>query len=848
MRLQQLDSELKRRGINMTFREKQSILSQPGPVNEVLERHVNPPQASQLPELQKGGFTDPTPASTTRVAIPPMPSQEMIKQDVRRQDKERRVQEFLFRYPNAGYSGAMPSQGTIRSAPTTFERAIRKADVATDVMQLGNFVPHPIGQAIGKTGSVLGSAIDLYQAYDSAKEGNYLDAAINAGSAGLASALSLNTFKRNSKYLIPGQTLYPLSPQAKNLPGGYTRTTYIEPFENVRGMTNKSLLANRALLGAIGTETVYDAVSEPSAPKYQTGGQYDPTPQSSTRVAMPPMLPLGQMVRDDARVRNIAEANRLIQELPDEFKYKGPVPAQGKIDYPSTDRRSGSFSGTPNMQFAAPNMKGQMRAQAEQYHGDIIGGELIGLGISAGVSKGVSAVESLQRKTAGLVSEYRTPTMQGYMEANPVHNLKSKNRIDKEGMQLSEALAVKEKEAVRAYDQATQDAWPTLFKYNQHIRYIGRHADKVEGEIASKISPDAMRISSDNISPQYAYWLENKGLLDEALRNKKKYLNDPKMVDEFLENYTRSQRGVVLPKTAAEQEVIDALKTTRAQHGKMLGDGNYSSNSPQIRDRFATATSEDGQGWYGQLKLNFPFERRTPKERVDLLRGLIEDEAEVSGINLPKTRTNRPIIEGSYGGGSQRKLDRDYFEKFPEFFELESLEKATTSADPLTHSKKGYFGLKDAATDPSLFSRPAHAEQILRNVKRYDTGIKRSVQSSKQSLKDQIDKLEMLKSRKDRVKNVTDDLEKKLTKKERDALNALTNDRRALNEGRSKLENRARNTKSIATGIGIVGTVVGAPVGLFTSIDGPSKKDRKPSQRKDSKKNQIAETIINKED
>jgi hypothetical protein len=103
----------------------------------------------------------------------------------------------------------------------------------------------------------------------------------------------------------------------------------------------------------------------PQLPELQTGGQYDPMPQSSTRVAMPPMLPLNQMVQDDTRVRNIAEANRLIQELPDELKYKGPVPAQGKIDYRYTDRRSGDFSGNPNMAFAKAGRTGEAGKMAE---------------------------------------------------------------------------------------------------------------------------------------------------------------------------------------------------------------------------------------------------------------------------------------------------------------------------------------------------------------------------------------------------------------------------------------------------------------------------------------------------
>jgi hypothetical protein len=70
-------------------------------------------QNPSVPKYQTGGQYDPTPASTTGVFMPPMPSQKIIEQGVRRQDNERLAQEFLSKYPNAGYSGAIPSQGTI---------------------------------------------------------------------------------------------------------------------------------------------------------------------------------------------------------------------------------------------------------------------------------------------------------------------------------------------------------------------------------------------------------------------------------------------------------------------------------------------------------------------------------------------------------------------------------------------------------------------------------------------------------------------------------------------------------------------------------------------------------------
>jgi len=128
---------------------------------------------------------------------------------------------------------------------------IKSADVITDLMQLGNFVPHPIGQAIGKAGNVAGGWLDAYQAADALDKGNYGDAAINLASVALPMALGSNTFKRNSKYLQKGQPL--------NFLKGKERVNYIEPFTNVKGMTNKSLMANRALLGTLGAETVYDS-------------------------------------------------------------------------------------------------------------------------------------------------------------------------------------------------------------------------------------------------------------------------------------------------------------------------------------------------------------------------------------------------------------------------------------------------------------------------------------------------------------------------------------------------------------------------------------------------------------
>ncbi len=135
-------------------------------------------------------------------------------------------------------------------------KIMKAADVATDIMQAGNFIPNPAAQAIGKVGNVLGGSLDAYQAYDEYDKGNLDEASINALSLALSTMAGGNAFRRNSKYLKPGQVMYKFSPQAA---GNFSsRTRYIEPFNKVKGMTNRNLLANRALLGLLAGETAYD--------------------------------------------------------------------------------------------------------------------------------------------------------------------------------------------------------------------------------------------------------------------------------------------------------------------------------------------------------------------------------------------------------------------------------------------------------------------------------------------------------------------------------------------------------------------------------------------------------------
>jgi hypothetical protein len=130
-------------------------------------------------------------------------------------------------------------------------RILYAADAATDVMQVGNFIPFPAAQFIGKVGNMLGSGVDAFQAGVEARKGNVGSSAINYASGILPSVIKdpavLGGYRRSAKYSFGNRSFY--NPVDKR----YGR------------MTSKQLMGNRALLGALGAETVYDA--------YQDGGQ-----------------------------------------------------------------------------------------------------------------------------------------------------------------------------------------------------------------------------------------------------------------------------------------------------------------------------------------------------------------------------------------------------------------------------------------------------------------------------------------------------------------------------------------------------------------------------------------------
>lgn len=131
------------------------------------------------------------------------------------------------------------------------KKILKPLDVATDVMQLGNFIPHPIPQAIGKAGNIAGTAIDAYQTYDALSEGDYTNAGINSAGMLLPSFLGSKAFRRNSKYSS-------FAPTLNSILGNKGKTNYLYVGNQVRKQSPEQVWINRGMLGALGAETAGD--------------------------------------------------------------------------------------------------------------------------------------------------------------------------------------------------------------------------------------------------------------------------------------------------------------------------------------------------------------------------------------------------------------------------------------------------------------------------------------------------------------------------------------------------------------------------------------------------------------
>jgi hypothetical protein len=210
-----------------------------------------PPTEVENYMMSIGGPVDPPVKDNTSARIKVIPTAEQLKYN-RMQNQIARMpkKEAFVQSPGISPEGYGRRMYDKAEAEKRMNRILYAADAATDVMQVGNFIPFPAAQFIGKVGNMLGSGVDAFQAGVEARKGNVGSSAINYASGILPSVIKdpavLGGYRRSAKYSFGNRSFY--NPVDKR----YGR------------MTSKQLMGNRALLGALGAETVYDA--------YQDGG------------------------------------------------------------------------------------------------------------------------------------------------------------------------------------------------------------------------------------------------------------------------------------------------------------------------------------------------------------------------------------------------------------------------------------------------------------------------------------------------------------------------------------------------------------------------------------------------
>jgi hypothetical protein len=175
---------------------------------------------------------------------------------------------------------------------------LHAADVTTDIMQLGRFIPLPQAQAIGTLGSELGLLIDSYQAADAYANNDYVNSGINAASTLIPLYMSRTKFLRDMHNTKPGSLADKIASYG-NRSGTYLPLSGIRPNLIKNPVMRKAVNQNKKTLLGLAAETAYDSYAEGGESmnagwldRYAEGGpnledmkanflqQYRPSPQA----------------------------------------------------------------------------------------------------------------------------------------------------------------------------------------------------------------------------------------------------------------------------------------------------------------------------------------------------------------------------------------------------------------------------------------------------------------------------------------------------------------------------------------------------------------------------------------
>lgn len=122
------------------------------------------------------------------------------------------------------------------------------AEQAASIASLGNYIPHPAAQAVGKAGAAVGVALSARKAKMAYDEKRYLDMSGNLGMMLAEGAIGAGVFKRSSKFAKNDKLV------GKFVDHSSKRTSYINVAHQVNKQSKLGLAANRSSLGFLGLD------------------------------------------------------------------------------------------------------------------------------------------------------------------------------------------------------------------------------------------------------------------------------------------------------------------------------------------------------------------------------------------------------------------------------------------------------------------------------------------------------------------------------------------------------------------------------------------------------------------
>ena len=146
------------------------------------------------------------------------------------------------------------------------------AEDAASIAELGNFVPHPVAQGVGKAGAIASAALSARKAKLAYDNEDYVNMGLNLGMMGVSAGLGSKTISRSTPKLSKldsfERAIAPKSFESNIINGieiGRNKInvpSYINVLNQKSGQSSGNLLLNRGALGSVGIDLNTDFSTE----------------------------------------------------------------------------------------------------------------------------------------------------------------------------------------------------------------------------------------------------------------------------------------------------------------------------------------------------------------------------------------------------------------------------------------------------------------------------------------------------------------------------------------------------------------------------------------------------------